>query len=85
VLRQDAVQLAERRLVALVLAGRVDVVDVVIAADVLEGRDAEGEVERRLRERQRADVGRDRAQAGYVRRREVDADEPSASATRPER
>ncbi len=71
----DAVQLAQRRLVAGVVARGVDVVDLVVAADVLERRDAEREIERRVRERQVAHVGDDSAEARHVGAREVDADE----------
>src|SRR5439155_15477671 len=54
---------------------RVDVVDLVVAADVLERRDAEREVEPRVGERQLTHVGDDRPEPGYVGMREVGTDE----------
>ena len=42
---------------------------------MLEGRDAEGEIERCVREWERADVGYDRSKARYVGPREIDTDD----------
>ena len=67
---EDAVQLAQSRLLAAVVARRVDAVDGVVEADVLQRRDEEREVEAAVRERELADVG---DHVGGLR--EVDGDE----------
>src|SRR5204863_6785934 len=70
----DAPELAERLELAAV-ALRARSVDAVVAADVLERRDAEDEVERGVVEREGAHVGHDGSHAGYVRPDDVDADQ----------
>ena len=54
---------------------RLEAIALVVGADVLDRRDAEDDVERAVRERQRTDVRDDAAQAGHLRLGEVDADE----------
>ena len=57
VVREHPAELAQRRFVALVVARVLDPVDGVVAADVLERRDAEPELEAAALERQSAHVG----------------------------
>ena len=72
--RRDPAQLAERReLTALALRARP--VDPVVPSDVLERRDAEDEVEARVRERQLTDVGDDRVHLRDLGLDQVDAHE----------
>ncbi len=80
--REHAVQLAQGGLVARVVARRLDVVDRVVAADVLEGRDAEHQVEGAVGERQLACVGDDGAEARNRLVGEIDADQLSRAERR---
>ena len=73
--REHAMQLAQGGLVAGVVARRVDVVDLVVAADVLERREAERQVDRAVGERQLAHVRDDGAESRDGLLAEVDADE----------
>ena len=75
VLPDHTPQLAQRGLVAALVACAVDRVDAVVPPDVLERRDAEDELERRVLEGELADVGEDRSQPGHLGLGEVDADE----------
>ena len=68
-------QLAQGGLVAGVVARRVDVVDLVVAPDVLERREAERQVDRAVGERQLAHVRDDGAESRDGLLAEVDADE----------
>jgi UDP-glucose 4-epimerase len=73
VARDDTPELAEGGFVAGALACGVDLVDVVVATDVLERRDAEDELERLILEREGAHVGHDAFDAGHIGLREIDA------------
>ena len=63
----------------MLVARGVDVVQLVVAADVLERRDAEHEVERAVVERKLANICDDGAQPRHVDLREIDAGELSRS------
>jgi len=70
VAREYAMQLSQRRLLAVLVARGVDAVRAVVETDMLEGRDAERDVEPSVLERERPYVGDDVCGLG-----EIDGDE----------
>jgi len=76
VAREHAMQLSQRRLLAVLVARGVDAVRAVVETDMLEGRDAERDVEPSVLERERPYIGDDVCGLG-----EIDGDATAAAAS----